>query len=266
MSRRVTSTPPTSRAGQPEQTGPLDQSVARHQQYVVEAATHPASTARRFPWVVTRGPTTKASPRQSVRPAPSACPPSGRRRCGRARRAWATRASSASAARCRFRCWRASPTRGPSARSRPGGRDGLTTPSRRRQYRQRPSAARECLQVLRTASCSMALATRCLRPRARGPRRRHGGRSCPLRCRRPVKTTSAGSAPMRLATRARATSRCGLGPLTEGVDARRVAEVVGKRLGHALEHCRMPPASWRCGRSRSARLPHDHSIAANPQQ
>ena len=51
-----------------------------------------------------------------------------------------------------------------------------------------------------------------------------------------VQTRSSGSAPMRAATRARARSRCGLGLLPEGMHARRVAEVVGKRLGHGLEN------------------------------
>ena len=158
------------------------------------------------------------------------------------------------AGRCRSRCWRASPRRWRSPESstafeRVGGDDAVGRSTGARWPSRSPRRAR-CRHVLSTASCSIVLRDKALAA-ARAPSASAAPRRAKLSASVPpaVKTTSAGSAPISVATLVRASSMRGLGLLAEGVDARRIAERRGQRLRHRGNHFRGRPASWRCDRS-----------------
>ena len=91
------------------------------------------------------------------------------------------------------------------------------------------------LRVLRTASCSMALAIRCLRPvgssASATPRMAKLSPSVPP----PVNTISDGSAPMQRRHLRSRLVEGRLGPLPEVVDARRVAELLPEHGAHAVD-------------------------------
>ncbi len=104
--------------------------------------------------------------------------------------------------------------------------------------------------VLSTASCSMAVAIRWRRPltssASAAPRMAKLSLSVPPL----VKTTSDGSAPISAATGAAGVVERRLGALPEMVHARRVAELLPQRCGHAVDD-RAGRREWsRCDRGR----------------
>ncbi len=163
-------------------------------------------------------------------------PPTGRRRYGTARPARARSARARqSAGSCRSHCWRASPRRAPSCPSAPPRAPRATTMpvvSTGRRVVVHPRRA-SALNVVRTASCSIALAIRCRRPddssASATPRRAKLSDSVPPL----VKTTSETSALNQVGDGRAGLVQNPLRALTELMDARRVAEVAVRGPQHA---------------------------------